>query len=70
MEVETTAASPTMRPAERSVPAIRSVKQMPRAMMRRVEDCVRTSSATRTCIKRGWMTQMTTTRTSMASRMA
>ena len=70
MEADTTAARPTMRPAERSVPAMSSVKQMPKAMIRRVEDCVRMSSATRSCMKRGWRTQMTTTSTSIASRMA
>ena len=70
MEAEMTAAKPTIRPADRSVPAMSSVKQMPSAMMRRVEDWVRMSSATRICMNRGWRTQMTMTSTSIASRMA
>ena len=46
MEVETTAAKPTIRPADRSVPAINRVKQMPNAIIILVEDCVKMSKRT------------------------
>ena len=38
MEAEITAASPTIRPALRSVPAINSAKQIPSAIMSLVDD--------------------------------
>ena len=61
-----TDARPTMRPAERSVPAISSVKQMPSAMISLVDDCVRISSTTRTCMNLRSLIQIITTSTSSA----
>ena len=59
-----------MRPAERSVPAINSVKQIPSAIINLVEDCVKISSATRICINLGCKMQITITKTNIANKIA
>lgn len=49
MDVDTTAARPTIRPADKS-PAIKSVKLMPRATIILVDDWVRMSKRTAVCM--------------------
>ncbi len=48
-----------MRPADKSVPAISIVEQMPRAIIILIDDCERISSKTSNCKKRGSITAMT-----------
>lgn len=59
-----------MRPTERSVSAIIRVKHMPRARINRGEDCERMSRSTRSCRKRGSITEIITTMMMSARRMA